>query len=75
MARGEPDWLFKKSLSMFRVWHRGGMLWKMCIERTVGQVLPKLASHTISKFVCGDCACELCCRPRPAAEAAPGGDE
>eukprot|EP00811_Abedinium_folium_P015099 NODE_24071_length_639_cov_3.203125.p1 GENE.NODE_24071_length_639_cov_3.203125~~NODE_24071_length_639_cov_3.203125.p1 ORF type:complete len:166 (+),score=15.64 NODE_24071_length_639_cov_3.203125:115-612(+) len=65
----------EEGLRIFRVWHHGGKLWKMCIERTFGQFLPKLASLTISNFVCGECACELCCRPRPAAEAAPGGDK
>eukprot|EP00811_Abedinium_folium_P001866 NODE_11709_length_1269_cov_5.767075.p1 GENE.NODE_11709_length_1269_cov_5.767075~~NODE_11709_length_1269_cov_5.767075.p1 ORF type:complete len:395 (+),score=41.61 NODE_11709_length_1269_cov_5.767075:63-1247(+) len=65
----------KEGLRVFRAWHHGGKLWKMCIERTFRQFLPKLASHTISSFVCGECACELCCRPRPAAEAAPGGDQ
>eukprot|EP00811_Abedinium_folium_P012790 NODE_21877_length_732_cov_4.677686.p1 GENE.NODE_21877_length_732_cov_4.677686~~NODE_21877_length_732_cov_4.677686.p1 ORF type:complete len:188 (+),score=24.43 NODE_21877_length_732_cov_4.677686:61-624(+) len=72
---GRDPYLLEKSLNIVRVWHHGGMLWKICIERTVGHVLPKLASRTISEFVCGECACELCCRPRPAAEATPGGDK
>eukprot|EP00811_Abedinium_folium_P013134 NODE_22204_length_718_cov_2.698816.p1 GENE.NODE_22204_length_718_cov_2.698816~~NODE_22204_length_718_cov_2.698816.p1 ORF type:complete len:202 (+),score=13.31 NODE_22204_length_718_cov_2.698816:98-703(+) len=76
MATCQGDTLvLKKNLRTFRMWHRGGMLWKMCIERTVGQVLPRLAADIISKFACGECACELCCRPRPEAEAAPGSDE
>eukprot|EP00811_Abedinium_folium_P006527 NODE_16015_length_1017_cov_3.046067.p1 GENE.NODE_16015_length_1017_cov_3.046067~~NODE_16015_length_1017_cov_3.046067.p1 ORF type:complete len:324 (+),score=38.96 NODE_16015_length_1017_cov_3.046067:115-972(+) len=74
MARCQGE-VLGKSLGLLRVWHHGGMLWKMCIVRTVGQVLPQDAAHIISKFVCGKCACELCCRPRPEAEAAPGGDE
>eukprot|EP00811_Abedinium_folium_P036528 NODE_9228_length_1438_cov_5.930587.p1 GENE.NODE_9228_length_1438_cov_5.930587~~NODE_9228_length_1438_cov_5.930587.p1 ORF type:complete len:427 (+),score=55.06 NODE_9228_length_1438_cov_5.930587:1-1281(+) len=65
----------EEGLRLFRVWHRGGKLWKMCIERTFGQLLPSLASHTIANFVCGGCACEFCCRPRTVAEAAPGGDK
>eukprot|EP00811_Abedinium_folium_P003428 NODE_13151_length_1182_cov_3.857820.p1 GENE.NODE_13151_length_1182_cov_3.857820~~NODE_13151_length_1182_cov_3.857820.p1 ORF type:complete len:353 (-),score=63.28 NODE_13151_length_1182_cov_3.857820:124-1122(-) len=55
--------------------HHSGVPWKMCIQRTMGQVLAKQPAHLISNFVCGKCACELCCRPRPEAEAAPGGDE
>eukprot|EP00811_Abedinium_folium_P005316 NODE_14897_length_1079_cov_2.882353.p1 GENE.NODE_14897_length_1079_cov_2.882353~~NODE_14897_length_1079_cov_2.882353.p1 ORF type:complete len:347 (-),score=9.37 NODE_14897_length_1079_cov_2.882353:39-1079(-) len=65
----------EEGLRLSRVWHHGGKLWKMCIERTFGQFLPRSVSHTISNFVCGECACELCCRPRPAAEAAPGADK
>eukprot|EP00811_Abedinium_folium_P007777 NODE_17176_length_958_cov_2.148014.p1 GENE.NODE_17176_length_958_cov_2.148014~~NODE_17176_length_958_cov_2.148014.p1 ORF type:complete len:312 (-),score=54.20 NODE_17176_length_958_cov_2.148014:21-956(-) len=60
----------EEGLRMFRVWHHGGMLWKICIERTVGMAFPRVAANIISKFVCGECACELCCRrqkPRQAA--------
>eukprot|EP00811_Abedinium_folium_P007209 NODE_16650_length_984_cov_4.809802.p1 GENE.NODE_16650_length_984_cov_4.809802~~NODE_16650_length_984_cov_4.809802.p1 ORF type:complete len:253 (-),score=32.22 NODE_16650_length_984_cov_4.809802:226-984(-) len=65
----------EEGLRMFHVWHHGGKVWKMCIERTFGTFLPTLPSHTIANFVCGGCACEFCCRARPAAEAAPGGDK
>eukprot|EP00811_Abedinium_folium_P035163 NODE_7980_length_1533_cov_3.870555.p1 GENE.NODE_7980_length_1533_cov_3.870555~~NODE_7980_length_1533_cov_3.870555.p1 ORF type:complete len:282 (+),score=37.93 NODE_7980_length_1533_cov_3.870555:560-1405(+) len=65
MAMRLGDERLNASLSMLRVWHHGGMMWKMCIKRTVGQILPEMPAHIISAFVCGKCACELCCRPRP----------
>lgn len=47
---------------MLRMLHQGFLLWRTFLERMLAQVVCKPAAWTISRFVCGSCSCEQCCR-------------